>query len=92
MMAQKQVQFLEQVLVKVIQQEPDEILIFEQPINSEIEIAHRKSAFQTKLVRMKAKMHLHHLQRKVRRAARKFRGTDLAVKAVFNGQLQRPKK
>ena len=90
-MAQKQVQFLEQVQVKVIQKEPHEIIIFEQPIKSEIEIANRKPAFQTKLVRMKAKIYFYHFQGKVKRVARKFRGSDLAVKAVYNGQLQRPK-
>ena len=78
----KVVRFREKVQVRIIPLEGINqqssllpFLVFERPITDENELANRNSEFRAKRI----KMHLRHLQRKARRAARKFKRTASAT-------------
>ena len=45
-------------------------VIVQQPIQDEDSLANRRSPFQQKRIKMKQQLHLRHLERKARRAAR----------------------
>ena len=82
----KVVRFREKVQVRIIPLEGINqrssllpFIVFERPITDENELANRNSEFRAKRIKMKAAMHLRHLQRKARRAARKFKRTASAT-------------
>ena len=84
--SRKVVRFREKVQVRIIPLEGINqqssllpFIVFERPITDENELANRNSEFRAKRIKMKAAMHLRHLQRKARRAARKFKRTASAT-------------
>ena len=73
MKIRKVVRFREKVQVRIIPLEGINqrssllpFIVFERPITDENELANRNSEFRAKRIKMKAAMHLHHLQRKAR--------------------------
>lgn len=83
----KRITFNEQVTVlhPIIQGEL--AIVTKQPITSEEQLANRKSPFQEKRIKMKARMYLRHLQRKALRPQKKKREEE---RKLDDGLLQRP--